>query len=307
MAPERADADGCRTYFVFGLRVRSALVLPELEPMATDEGDEADVDIRVDAVEPALSSARHVTATIQVGDDDCLVTATKVARYRVRNGAEIIVDPMAGSSERNVRLFLLGTALGVLCHQRGLLPLHASAIDADGRAVAFMGPSGAGKSTIAARLQSRGYRVLCDDVCVLSLAADGRPLAWPGLPRLRLWGDAVAALGRDAAAFDRVHDDMEKYLLPLKSGTGRAAMPLASLYLLEDGRGLDVSPRPLTGAQSVDAIMANTYRGWLIAPMGRSTPHFVQCTSIVKHVGVNTIDRDTGLDALLERVMSRSQ
>jgi hypothetical protein len=296
----RTDPDARRkpSYFVFGLRVRSELALPELEPMATDDGCEPDVEIRLDALAPALASVRHATATMQIGDGDCLVTVTKVARYRVRNGTEIIIDPAAGSSERNVRLFLLGTALGALCHQRGLLPLHASAIEAGGRAIAFMGPSGAGKSTIAARLQSRGYRVLCDDICVVSFDADGRAVAWPGLPRLKLWGDAVTALGRNAAAFDRVHDDMEKFLLPLKSGTGRDAMPLARLYLLqEDGLGLDESVRPLTGAQAVDAIMANTYRGGLVAPMGRSAAHFMQCTSVVKQVGVYAIDRRAGLDA----------
>jgi hypothetical protein len=289
-------------YFVFGLRVRSELALPELEPMATDDGGEPDVEIRLDALAPALPSVRHATAMIQIGDGDCLVTVTKVARYRVRNGTEIIVDPAAGSSERNIRLFLLGTALAALCHQRGLLPLHASAVEADGRAIAFMGPSGAGKSTLAARLQSRGYRVLCDDVCVVSFDADGQPQVWPGLPRLRLWGDAVTALGRDAGAFDRVHDGMDKYLLPFKAGASWAPLPLACVYVLhEDGRSLDEGVRPLTGAQAVDAVMANTYRGGMVAPMGRSPSHFMQCTAIARQIGVYAVDRRSSIDTFIRR------
>src|SRR5258708_39789946 len=83
--------------------------------------------------------------------------------------------------------------MGAIFHQRGLLPLHANAIEVGGQAVAFVGPSGAGKSTLAAYFRDRGYRVLCDDVWVVSFGSDGEPLAWPGVPRVKLWGDALAA------------------------------------------------------------------------------------------------------------------
>jgi hypothetical protein len=302
LAAKRSGTEGRHGsyYFAFGLCVRSELALPELEPMQEQEICEPQVDISLGNVKATLPSARHMSGMIQVGNGDCLVTATKVARYHVRNGTEIIVDPVAGSSDRNVRLFLLGTALGALCHQRGLLPLHASAVEAGDRAIAFTGRSGAGKSTLAAQLQRRGYRVLCDDVCVISLDAYERPLAWPGLPRLKLWGDSVTALGRDAAALDRVHDDMDKFLLPLKSRASRQPIPLARLYVLdEDGQDFEGGVRPLTGTQAMDAVMANTYRGGLVAPMGRSASHFMQCASVVRHAGVSMVGRRWGVDAFM--------
>ena len=137
-------------YFVFGLRVRSELALPELGPAGTLESDAPVVTVRTGSAGPDIEKPSHVGPTFQVGMDDYLLDVRNVARYRVRRGDEIVVEPAAGSTERDVRLFLFGTVLGALCHQRGLLPLHASAIVANGRAIAFSGHSRAGKSTLAA-------------------------------------------------------------------------------------------------------------------------------------------------------------
>jgi hypothetical protein len=45
------------------------------------------------------------------------------------------------------------------------LALHASVVDVDGRAVAFLGASRQGKSTLAAALARRGHTLLSDDCC----------------------------------------------------------------------------------------------------------------------------------------------
>ena len=81
--------------------------------------------------------------------------------------AEIVAEPRQGVPDSNVRLFLLGSAMGALLHQRGLLPLHTNAVEVGGRAFAFMGKSGAGKSTLAAWFHDRGFRIVADDVCVV--------------------------------------------------------------------------------------------------------------------------------------------
>ena len=50
---------------------------------------------------------------------------------------------------------------------QGFLPLHASAVVRDSRAVAFAGPAGRGKSTLVAALAARGARVATDDMSAL--------------------------------------------------------------------------------------------------------------------------------------------
>lgn len=101
------------------------------------------------------------------------------------------VAPQARRWAPDPEAFLAGTGLALSWRLRGELCLHAAAVNVDGRAVLLAGPSGAGKSTIAAALALRGYRVIADDLVVVSSGGDVREVQ-PGRPRLRLRPHAVA-------------------------------------------------------------------------------------------------------------------
>ncbi len=132
-------------------------------------------------------------------DGTCLLKAGRLARYLIRGGAEILIDPTPGTDDGALAVFLLGTAFGVLAYQRGFLPLHASAVRIDDGAVVLAGPSGAGKSTLAAALAARGHRFLADDVAVVDAGGDQAVLL-PSFPHARLWQDALTRLDLGAAA-----------------------------------------------------------------------------------------------------------
>ena len=174
-------------YKVYGLSVRSELELPELHD--DERPGDADVDIRVGTVPFAGGEG------LSLGPDGAVLRINGIATYLMRAGREIIVHSSPGAADRNVRLYLLGSAMGILLHQKGLLPLHANAIEIDGRAAAFMGETGAGKSTLAAWLHDAGHRVIADDVCVLRFDEErGRVGVQPGMP-------AHPTLERRAGAF----------------------------------------------------------------------------------------------------------
>src|SRR6185436_17962029 len=67
-----------------------------------------------------------------------------------------------------VGFHLVRSVTGAVLQQRGLLPLHASALLLGAGAIALLGPSRAGKSTLAAALARRGHPVLADDVVPVS-------------------------------------------------------------------------------------------------------------------------------------------
>jgi hypothetical protein len=229
----------------------------------------------------------------------------QTARYLVRDGGEIVVDPLPGAAERNLRLFLLGSALGILCHQRGLLPLHANAIVSRDAAYAFAGHSGAGKSTLAAYFSRAGYPVLCDDVCVINLDNPQLPVAWPGLPRLKLWGDASAAFGHDRSRLDPVIDGMDKYHVALPTPHAARPIPFRRLYILdraEPDQQADIVR--LRGRAAMDAIMAQTYRGMYVQAMGLTSRHFLQCAALASRIQVYAARRAWGYD-LFEREAGR--
>lgn len=96
--------------------------------------------------------------------------------------------------------YALGTVLAVALHLQGATLLHASAVVLRDKAVLFAGDSGSGKSTTAAMLHTHGHRVLSDDVVEI----DAELRAFPALPAIRLWPDAVGALyGQEAIFPDR--------------------------------------------------------------------------------------------------------
>lgn len=282
-------------YSLFGLSVRSDLELPEL--VASNE-QRSDVAFRSGKVELPDDAAPGV----HVHEDVVVLKIPRVANYRISRGREIVVDPVAGSATANVRLFLLGSALAMLLHQRGLLPLHANAVVISGRAVAFMGASGAGKSTLAAWFNDRGFQVLSDDVCVVEFGARGEPLVRPGVARLRLWRDALQASGRAAGDFEPSfvgESARNKFDVPLAQSIGPAGcFELAALYLLD--RGDVPTIEALIGVDAVEAVFANTYRGGYIGKVGSSGEHWSAAVRLVQKVPTFRLTRPWDMGELDE-------
>jgi hypothetical protein len=286
-------------YALFGLTLSSEIPLPLA---AAPDGAAVDVAIAYGACD-VQGEHGWGYAEIQGGT---LLSVDKVGRFLIQNGARILVDPAPGASERNVRLFLLGSAIGALLHQRGLMPLHANAIVLDGRAFAFCGHSGAGKSTMAAWFHDRGAPILADDVCVLGFDAAGVPLAYPGVPRVRLWREALEESGRAAGDYERSFDAVDKYDVPIAAGNRSDPAPLAAVYLLAKAQDDAGGIRRLTGVAAVETLVANTYRGAYLQAIGRTGPHLATCVRLAQSVPVFEAARVWGFDAF-EREAARLQ
>ncbi len=294
-------------YRLFGLSVRSEIALPELIP---SECAATDVDVRLGEVPPLKGPVEVLGMAMAFSAGEVTFEVEKCARFAVREGCEIVVSPLAGADEAGMRVFLLGSAFGALCHQRGLLPLHANAVEIDGRAFAFSGLSGAGKSTLAAHFQAAGRRLLCDDVCALSFDAAGRPLAWPGVPRLKLWEDAVRESGRVPETLSSIGWGMPKYHVPMESYAEGGPFPLAAVYWLDYAD--EKKPAgifPLSGLDAVNAVMANTYRRRIVELMGEGGRYLGEVQNLVRNCPLFAAVRRPGFDvfaaeaAKLERHM----
>lgn len=302
MTGEKARHD----YSVFGLAIQSEIALPELLP--SDRHSNADVVISGGSV-PEIDAA---PSGISAYNGALVFAVPGVARYLIADGRSITVDAEHCAPDRNVRLFLLGSALGALLHQRGLLPLHANAVEVDGRAVAFMGESGAGKSTLAAWFHDQGHRVIADDVCVVGFDASGEPYAAPGLPRLRLWAEALELMGRESDSLDRSYvgeEQYDKFDVPIDPDfTARTAIPLAGLYVLN--RGEEFSVERLKGIKAAEVIFANTYRGAYVRAAGGQQNHWQASIGLIRSLPVFQASRVwdlSKLDDQSRRLLSHAQ
>ena len=224
------------------------LALPDLVPwVGSDRAP--DIHIRLGAVPGRLGDVVHGNAFLQIaGDGTCRFEVPAVARYLISAGRHIVVEPQPNGDAASVRLFLLGTVFALLCHQRGVLPVHASCMAIDGKAVAFLGEAAMGKSVLAAVLARDGHAILADDVSAVEWAADGTAMVLPGAPRLLLWRRALADLNIAFDSCPRARAGLEKYVL---SGPGHpGALSLGVVYEL-DVSAPPSEPKPIPYATAI--------------------------------------------------------
>jgi hypothetical protein len=258
-------------------------VLPELSA-APDATAVPDVVIERAELRERLSMSKRVEPCMQVGEDEFQFNSP-VARLLVRGGRLVLVDAAPGADARDVRLYLLGTVMVGLCHQRGRLPLHAMAVAGRGGAVAVGGLSGVGKSTLAAQLLQRGHAILADDLCALEFdSAEAR--LHPGPARIKLWADSIASLGLSNVALPQVLGGVGKFSLACPQRGGPRGRKLERIYILSPAGRREAEARCLSGPAAVDGLLTLIHHWSLATAMGRAPRLFAQIVSLVTHIAI---------------------
>jgi len=289
-------------YHAFGLKIASAI--PFLE-MPQTEGS-PDVTIPYGKTPESLSDPKISGVRYQAGPGEFLLQVDNVARYYVSNGNHIIVERETGAADEETLLFLMGSAMGALLHQRNILPLHGSSVEVDGEGVIFVGTSSIGKSTIAGGFHKRGFALLSDDVCAVTAKNDADPHIIPGFPRLKLWADALKKLeeGRKGLNRVRLDQDFEKYFFPFDHACHRPA-PVRSVFVLDTTNTDKFKIIRLKAGDKIDPIINNTYRPRFLEGLGGKKEHFKQCAAVAARASVIRLTRPIKgfrLDALMDLV-----
>ena len=292
-------------YFAHGLYITSDLCCPELAPVEPN-GHAPDIFICLGPTPTALENPAKQSVLYQAKPNQFLLKLDRVARFWVQDGKQITIEPAADSAEETIRLFLLGSVLGALLHQRGQVILHGSAVETDRGAVVFTGPSGVGKSTLAAALHQRGYRVLADDVCSITYdEAAQEAQVYPGLAHLKLWADAAEQLDLTAVATRRVRPELEKYALPLPHIFNPTPVRLHAVYSLESSNLGKWQIEPLVQLKKIERLVAHTYRQRFLVGLGMRQQHFQQLTQIISQARVCHVTRPAAgffMAELIERL-----
>jgi hypothetical protein len=293
------------TYKAFGLTIHSELECPELQITSGN----ADVIISLGQVPDALDQPLFSGVRFQTKVGEFLLHVDNVAKYHVTNGDRIAIEASPNAEVDDIRLFLLGSAFGALIHQRGLLPIHGSAININGSAVIFSGHSGAGKSTIAAAFYNRGYSILSDDVSVLSLSPDGKPMLNPGYPQMKLWADSIQKLGDQPSKYPTVRKKLEKHSIPVKSGFSENPIPLSKVFIVSSQNINKIEVEQVKGIEKFILLKNNTYRFNFIAGAQMRAAHFTYLDSISKQIDVIKISRPNGkflFDEIIDAVLGKN-
>ncbi len=194
-------------YAQCGMRLRSSidLYLPE----ATAGDWDVDVTWGRDLAECRRRPEGRLVAELDLEDGEWWYRATWTgSEYHLRfydcgdfivSGALDAVEIRSARTDRSsiLPVLMAGTVTSFLLTLRGSTVLHASGVEIDGHALAFVGPSGQGKTTLATLLALAGARLLTDDV--LTVDAGPPVTCLGGATELRL-RPAAASLAADAPA-----------------------------------------------------------------------------------------------------------
>ena len=271
-------------FHLYGLIAESDWLLPECLP--ADQSAEPDIFIinglvPNDGIDP-LSKDMYEQSI----ESEFWLDVEEVARYWIRHGKEIIIEPYPEVDEESIRVFLLGSALGALLFQRGLLLIHGNAIEVNGGCLVCVGDSGAGKSTLAAAFLQHGYRLLADDVVPVT----EQGMATPGFPRIKLWGDTAQQMGIKTDGLRRIMPDMDKYNVPLGERFCDTPLPVKWVYVLESVNE-DFACLPYEGMSRFEPLHDNTYRVHFLDAMELKPQHLQQVAKLAGGIHMAKIQR----------------
>jgi hypothetical protein len=314
-------ADRRRAY---GLGFSSAFALPELPLDESGAGAGADVVIELGAPISREEAARLSAPEAPFEDimrfeeSLCQLLFSEVARFSLREGRHVLVEPLEGTSESSWRLPLLGTVLALLLEQRGLFALHGGAARFSNRhgqevAAGFLGDKGQGKSTLNAALSQAGFALLCDDVLGVSgLDLPGELMALSGFAWLKLLPDAVRGVwNAEPEDFSLVAPevaDLGKRAVPARLAS--EALPLRHLFILSSLP--DEAPQPLVvrrlkAQEALLHLIPHTFAarfGELYLKGARRAAHFRTCARLASECQVWELARKRDLALLPATIRS---
>lgn len=275
-------------YRAFGFRISSEFPISQLLP---DSGSEADVTIR----RADLSELQLAQDRMRFLEDGLAVCYSDAGTFRICNGDLILVDPEPSCPESVISVYLMGSCMGAVLHQRGIMPLHGSCVTDGKRSILLTGDSGAGKSTLAAEFLRRGWKLITDDVSALYDTEQG-PVVQSSYPSQKLWQDALDRYDRPESDVHSLYfsESRQKFGVDVSRFFFDGRAPLSMVVrLIPHADACHLIP--LEGMTKVDQLMRNTYRLNMIEQRNVQR-HFQRCVNLSTKIPMAVVTRADGED-----------
>lgn len=289
-------------YKAFGLNLESDFILNGLLP---SDGP-TEVRIMEDTVSVNFSGPADENVYWHEGKDSFAFRINGFGAFLMKNGNEITIQKEAQLTDERCALYISGTCMGVLLMQRGLMPMHGSALSLNNKEVIFTGNSGAGKSTLTASLIKQGYSFLADDISALQIEENGDAWIQPAFPKQKLCGDAATMIFGGLDGLERIPGIRDKYHVPSSDQFIAESRKLHALFELSTHSGSQVELEEVVGAEKLAVIIRNTYRFQFIEASGIEVEHFQQCSKIATTIRVYKLKRPKSgftIDEQISKIM----
>jgi hypothetical protein len=295
-------------YKVYNFTIETPFPISELMEIGHQSVDirikEEPISVDIDNV---LSTGTFFNGTMQyqITADSILLSIDTIGKFRIINKKTVIIDRLHDVSNEDIALYLLGTCFAYIIMLNGGFALHGSCVKIGNSCIVFTGDSGVGKSTTSARLFEKGYKLLADDVCVITFNNEGVAFVHPAYPQFKLWDNSVEKLGYNKTELQTVSDNWAKFRMSAKSGYYNQELPLSHVFELLPSEIRDLKLETLQGFNKVTLLLTNTYRNFLIPTLNLEKEHFQFCTQLAQQIDIKKIHRPSKqflLDELIELV-----
>ena len=151
--------------------------------------------------------------------------------------------------------------------------IHSAVVEREGRALVLPGQTGSGKSTLCAALAHAGWRLLSDELTIVS-QSDGRVQA---VPRpISLKGASIDLIGRHypladmTLAVDDTHKGSIAYARAASDAVaaGQQSAPIGFVVFPRFIAGTELAFEPLSRAATLTELMKNTFNVGLLGADG---------------------------------------
>lgn len=225
----------------------------------------ADVRIRRGAVPTALRGVEARRGCWERAGERVLVHKGGM-RFLVEGGRSISYSAPPSIDPLDLRLFLMGAPWLALAVQRGLLPLHASAVASAADVQAFCGPMRAGKSTLAVAFSARGHAFFADDSLLLDIDRATNDVRCYAYKDLKLSGTGAELADLPLGCPVSVTEDRHKFYVEPPRHSLHTAGRLKGIYLLgSNSTRRDAEVAALAARDAVRALHWTVHRLYLVA------------------------------------------
>lgn len=227
---------------------------------------------------------------LQIDENDFYLNVYDVASYRVQNGNNVLIHPHENSDEASIKLFLNGSVLGAVLHQRGLIPFHGSTFLYEGKGVMICGQSGAGKSSTTAAFCQKDATFINDDITPVNITKEATTII-PIKTRIKLWDDSLKKLDIENTSFDKIRPTLDKFYLP-NDAVFQEEQELHHVIILGKHNKDEYKSNELEGMAKFNTLRKQVYRKMYLKGMPeREKTYFKQLFNLANKVRITSVVR----------------
>jgi len=269
-------------YSIYGLTLKSSREIKLLVPLKFDKidlnvswcftEDNPDNSNWVQIITPDLKNTKGITYFQSSSDLRFKYKVNFTTSFGVlcfilqekKNKLTIVYPPKMPESDLDS--FFVGAILGVVLRLKGVLCLHSSVINIEGKAILIMGKKRSGKSTTAAYFAKIGYEIIADDLATISIKNEDFCVEY-GYSKIRLRSKSYDFFYGDCETKSSlVYTDRDTRYIDVEKKSKNESLPIAGIFHIKQLENSQPMIKEYNQIEKIIYLNSNTFGNYVIQP-----------------------------------------